>query len=291
MTIVWQKIDGGLAVTHMTPEELERRAWLIENRALLEQKDALLAELAALGAADAAAGEDRTMREGDRETAERRLRTARDETQLALEDLDRELKATAIEPASAQGELARIKADFAARSAEQAGALAAADQAIAKIEGEQQTRNKRHGEIAKTLSTIAELEHARDTLGFAHDDYERILKGRGDVPETHVCVGHELELPADREFRGAWIFQDGAVVHDLERARAIHRDRLRAQRQPLLEALDVAFFRAQEANDTAALAAIRTQKQALRDAPAAAAVAKAQTLDELKAAIPDCLKG
>jgi hypothetical protein len=53
------------------------------------------------------------------------------------------------------------------------------------------------------------------------------------------------------------------IVIDLEKAKAITKDRLRAERAPLLAALDVAFQRALESgSDTAAIVA---EKQRLRD--------------------------
>jgi Zn-dependent protease with chaperone function len=69
---------------------------------------------------------------------------------------------------------------------------------------------------------------------------------------------------------------------DLSKAKDIHRDNIRAARLPLLQAKDLEFQRAQETS--ADTAAIVTAKQALRDAPAAAAIDAASTADELKEA-------
>jgi hypothetical protein len=69
------------------------------------------------------------------------------------------------------------------------------------------------------------------------------------------------------------------ITINLDKAKAITKDRLRAERTPLLQAQDVAFQRALEANaDTAAIVA---EKQRLRDITALADTAT--TLDELKA--------
>ena len=69
---------------------------------------------------------------------------------------------------------------------------------------------------------------------------------------------------------------------DISKAKDIHRDKVREARKPLLEAKDIEFTRAQETSaDTTAIVAA---KQALRDAPAAAAIDAATTADELKAA-------
>jgi len=65
---------------------------------------------------------------------------------------------------------------------------------------------------------------------------------------------------------------------DFSKAKAITKDRLRAERTPLLAAQDVAFQRALEANgDTAAIVA---EKQRLRDVTTL--VDTCTTLDELR---------
>jgi len=73
------------------------------------------------------------------------------------------------------------------------------------------------------------------------------------------------------------------ITVDMNKAREIKRDQLRAERKPILEALDVAYMRAQEAGDTAKQDAIAADKQALRDATADPAIDAATTPDELKA--------
>tara|TARA_R100000278_G_scaffold19142_2_gene18637 strand:+ start:3727 stop:3987 length:261 start_codon:yes stop_codon:yes gene_type:complete len=76
---------------------------------------------------------------------------------------------------------------------------------------------------------------------------------------------------------------------NMTKARDIHRDKVRQARDPLLKAKDVEFQRAQETNaDTTAIVAA---KQALRDAPAAAAIDAATNTDELKAAWDTTLLG
>jgi len=53
------------------------------------------------------------------------------------------------------------------------------------------------------------------------------------------------------------------ITVDITKAKAITKDRLRADRKPLLEAQDVLFMQAQEAgSDTSAIV---TEKQRLRD--------------------------
>lgn len=90
-------------------------------------------------------------------------------------------------------------------------------------------------------------------------------------------------VPADRTFRGAWVFSGNGIDHDMAKARAIHRDRMRAARAPLLAALDVEYQRADERGDAKAKADIAARKQTLRDAPADPRIEAANTIDELKA--------
>ena len=70
-----------------------------------------------------------------------------------------------------------------------------------------------------------------------------------------------------------------AIIVDINKAKEITKDRLRAERKPLLEAQDVAFQRALESSaDTSAIVA---EKQRLRDITTL--VDTANTVEELKA--------
>ena len=68
---------------------------------------------------------------------------------------------------------------------------------------------------------------------------------------------------------------------DMAKAKEIHKENIRAVREPLLSALDIEFQRALETG--ASTTDIVAKKQALRDAPAASAIDAATTTDELKA--------
>ena len=67
---------------------------------------------------------------------------------------------------------------------------------------------------------------------------------------------------------------------DITKAKAITKDRLRAERKPLLEEQDILFMKAQEAGTSTS--AIVTEKQRLRDITNQ--VDSMTTTDELKAA-------
>jgi hypothetical protein len=72
---------------------------------------------------------------------------------------------------------------------------------------------------------------------------------------------------------------DMAIIVDINKAKDITKDRLRAERKPLLEVQDVLFQRALESSaDTSAIVA---EKQRLRDITTL--VDTANTVEELKA--------
>ena len=75
-----------------------------------------------------------------------------------------------------------------------------------------------------------------------------------------------------------------AIIIDIAKAKDITKDRLRAERKPKLEALDVEQMKV--LGDQDAINAIDALKQQLRDAPAS--VDSMTTVEELKAAtLPD----
>ena len=89
-------------------------------------------------------------------------------------------------------------------------------------------------------------------------------------------------VPSDRHFRGAWSLNGSVISEDMDAAREIFRDKIREVRKSLLEAKDVELMKALESGaDTSAIA---SAKQALRDAPAAAAIDAASDIASLKAA-------
>ena len=84
-----------------------------------------------------------------------------------------------------------------------------------------------------------------------------------DTP-SHSIIVQDYELPqADNDFFDAWELADGEVTVNLTKAKSITKNRLRAERAPLLAAQDVLFQRAQESGgDTTAIVA---EKNRLRD--------------------------
>ncbi|RPF78664.1 MAG: hypothetical protein CBC65_010210 [Rhodothermaceae bacterium TMED105] len=81
------------------------------------------------------------------------------------------------------------------------------------------------------------------------------------------------------------------MSEDISVAKTLFKDKIREVRQPLLEAEDVVYMKAMEADDSSAKAASVAKKKSLRDAPAASAIGSASTIAELKAAWDTSLLG
>ncbi len=108
-----------------------------------------------------------------------------------------------------------------------------------------------------------------------------------DAKTISQCLPEEIP---ERTFRGAWALIGGKITHDMTKARNIHRDRMRHARKPKLEALDVAYLRADEISDAVLKSQIFLQKQALRDVTALPAIETATNVDQLKTVWPEILK-
>ena len=95
----------------------------------------------------------------------------------------------------------------------------------------------------------------------------------------------------DRTYRNAWKDAPGRTKpdHDMVKARNLHRDILRRDRQPQLDNLDIQYVQADERNDRQAKATIAAQKQKIRDVTADPRIESAQTVDQLKALTLDAL--
>lgn len=106
--------------------------------------------------------------------------------------------------------------------------------------------------VARSLPQVADM---------TEQQYVEFIVNK-DVPAgaTNVRIIQDHEVPTDRSFRNAWK-HDFSL--DMDKAVEITKDRLREERQPLLEDLDVQFMRAQEQG--LPTAEIVAEKQRLRD--------------------------
>lgn len=107
-------------------------------------------------------------------------------------------------------------------------------------------------------------------------------------PEWLPIKGSRLvdDLPVtDRAFRNS-LTDDGVnITYDMTKARDIWRDKLRIDRQPELEALDVQFMQALETG--ADTKTVVQEKQRLRDITADPRIEAAQTPEDLKKVLID----
>jgi hypothetical protein len=96
-------------------------------------------------------------------------------------------------------------------------------------------------------------------------------------------VPNEVNEGVDRSFRNAWKADGKRIGFDMAKARDIHREKVRRERQKELDALDIEYLAADEDGDQPRKRAVAARKKKLRDATAHPAIDAAQTIDELKA--------
>ena len=97
------------------------------------------------------------------------------------------------------------------------------------------------------------------------------------------------EIPTHRLFRNAWSDDGDEIAVDMSKARDIHMDDIRVDRDKKLTELDVTFMRAIEDDDSDAQSAASVEKQALRDIPETFDLSSASTPEQLTALWPEDL--
>jgi len=102
--------------------------------------------------------------------------------------------------------------------------------------------------------------------------------------DGNSIVASDATVPSDRLFRNAWSLSGSTITEDLTASKLIFKDKIREVRTPLLVAEDVVYMKAMEDDDSSAKSASVTKKNALRDAPAASAIANAANIGALKSA-------
>lgn len=106
------------------------------------------------------------------------------------------------------------------------------------------------------------------------------------VPEglSYRIVNDSDIIPRD-PYRASWkVDQDFKIIHDLDKAKEIHKDLIRQLRAPKLEALDIKYQRADEEGDLELKKAIVLKKKKLRELTNHPIIDAAKTIDELKVA-------
>lgn len=97
-------------------------------------------------------------------------------------------------------------------------------------------------------------------------DKEKAIKQFKEChPGMYGDYFEDIEIPTDRTFRDAWTLSQGKIVIDQKKAREIHLNRIRAERDIKLKELDVETMR--HLSNPEKLKEIEEQKQKLRDLP------------------------
>jgi hypothetical protein len=94
-----------------------------------------------------------------------------------------------------------------------------------------------------------------------------IAKVVADYPDPIVAYEKITvdQIPDSRTYRDAWTVNGKSIMIDMTKAREVRRTKLREERKPMLEVLDVAYQRADEQDDGPLKRKIAAEKQKLRD--------------------------
>ncbi|WP_119421657.1 hypothetical protein [Desertibaculum subflavum] len=128
---------------------------------------------------------------------------------------------------------------------------------------------------------------------FAESEDQFAIRVAEEVRElgAEVVLLDASALPDDRTFRNAWKLVDGAILVDMEQARALQLTALRKARNDLLRATDRIAQRALEQVDKTEFVAIAALRQRLRDMPSAIAplISEARSPAQLQAVCPSSI--
>jgi hypothetical protein len=125
--------------------------------------------------------------------------------------------------------------------------------------------------------------------GLTEEEATQTLLER-DMPTEATGFKWVANHAKDRHFREAWTEVDGVIDVDMPKARGVHMDNIRKERNKKLTALDLDFLRAIEAGDTSEQDRVAGEKQVLRDIPQTFDLSGATTPEELKALWPSELE-
>lgn len=145
-----------------------------------------------------------------------------------------------------------------------------------------------------------------ESLGvvFANEDEMIAWVAIKDVPaNAQYSVIDSANLPADKQYRNAWVIKDdkSGVDISLDKAKVVHQDNIRSARANIFNSADIDFNKSAEKvlnklmalipddQDVIALKAAIKKREDLRDAPAID-LSNVQSVDELKTKIPDVIK-
>lgn len=138
-------------------------------------------------------------------------------------------------------------------------------------------------------SSTMDYEIMKNNLGKEELTEEEIIDYilAKDIPEGKVSKIVTVDkIPADRFFRNAWEQNGEELSINLPKAKTIKLNQFRALREPLLEALDLEYIKADERSDLGLKADIVAKKNALRDVTL---VTLPDDIETLKTFIPEIL--
>jgi hypothetical protein len=97
-------------------------------------------------------------------------------------------------------------------------------------------------------------------------EYEAHVRERS-IPDDAINVVDidDETIPTSREFRNAWTLSNSVISEDLKKSIDIKLAQIRVERNAKLAATDADYMKALEAGDSATLATLKVERQALRD--------------------------
>lgn len=109
-------------------------------------------------------------------------------------------------------------------------------------------------------------------------------------PNTPYAAVEDDEIPTDRTYRNAWEIagDQRTIVHNMDKAKTIHRDIMRSARAERFKQLDVQYMRADERGPSgiADKQTVAAERQVLRDVTDHPGIDAATTPEELKQVWP-----
>ena len=106
--------------------------------------------------------------------------------------------------------------------------------------------------------------------------------------QTYDVADLKKPLPA-RTFRDAWRFDKGVISVDMDKAKELHRNKMRTARQNKFAELDGMYMKALQTNDKETLELVSKAAEELRNVTSLPAIDKAKTPEQLMKVWPEIL--
>ena len=89
-----------------------------------------------------------------------------------------------------------------------------------------------------------------DEVNWREDGVDKPLATASITIGDATIAVEDATSPSDKMFRNAWVLDGTVITEDVDLARDIFKDKMREVRKPLLEAEDVVYMKAMEADDS-----------------------------------------